>query len=577
MRLLVRHRLRRTRREGYVERSEILEAEEISVGRGSDAVLHLSDGRVLLHHATIALQNGVLCVTAEPNADIELNGVPTKVAELSTGHTVTVGPYDLVCGDAHPECDAAVEIELARPMGDAETTLRDRVRTPLLKRRLSGWKIGGAIALVLLMVGLSVPLSSFLVTRDTPKPAPALVNATVSNDSDIFRMAETMWVTERLSDVHGKLEAGCQACHTTAFAAVADNTCVDCHNTLTAHVDPHASFSANVDQSGGCATCHQEHTGPKGIHPGVQVTETGCIACHNGNIDPGDGSALARVASIADHPPMTLPTPSPNGLVFSHASHLAPQGKRRPDGKRQVLGCVDCHQSANAARDMTMPSFKNGCASCHTMAFAAEDPSQRLPHGPVSQLRSFLLGFYEAVERGEIVAPELAVPTRRRRPGQSAEPVAATPPAPLPARTRTEQALSGPAVKGQCATCHALEESVTPAEWDIANVDFVHDWLSSARFDHKDHLKDAKCGTCHAVGKSEKATDVAMPSMGTCLECHGSADDSPDVASTCVTCHAFHGSTQQGAGLERHPAFAQDKPDQPNFTHLADLLREGKL
>ncbi|MBT5770394.1 MAG: hypothetical protein HOI57_13355, partial [Rhodospirillaceae bacterium] len=116
-----------------------------------------------------------------------------------------------------------------------------------------------------------------------------------------------------------------------------------------------------------------------------------------------------------------------------------------------------------------------------------------------------------------------------------------------------------------------------PAEWDIANVDFVHDWLSSARFDHKDHLKDAKCGTCHAVGKSEKATDVAMPSMGTCLECHGSADDFPDVASTCVTCHAYHGSTQQGAGLERHPAFAQDKPDQPNFTQLADLLREGKL
>lgn len=575
MRLLVRHRLRRTRREGYVERTEILEAEEIGVGRGSDAVLHLSDGRILLHHASISLRDDVLCVIAEPNADIELDGVPTKVAELSPGHTVAVGPYDLVCGDAETGCDAAIGIELARPMGDAETALRGRVRTPLLSRRRSGWKIGGAIALVLLLVGLSVPLSSFLVARDAPKPLSGDVSAT--SDTDIFRLAETMWVTERLSDVHAKLETGCQACHTTAFAAVSDNTCLDCHNTLTAHIDPHASFSANVDLSAGCATCHQEHTGPKGIHPGVAVTETGCIACHNGDIDPGDGSSLARVASIADHPSMTLPVPPPSGLIFSHASHLASQGKRGPDGTRKVLGCVDCHQAANASADMTLPSFESGCASCHTMAFAAEDPKQRLPHGSASRLRSFVRDFYEAVESGEIKAPVLAPPTRRRRPGASAEAVQASPPAPLPASIRTERALSGPAVKGQCATCHALDEGVTEADWDIEPVDAVHDWLSSARFDHEDHLKEATCGSCHAVGKSEKAADVAMPSIGTCLECHGTADDFPEVDSTCVTCHAFHGDTQQGAVLESTPEFAQEKTGEPDLAHLAEMLRDGKI
>lgn len=574
MRLLVRHRLRRTRREGYVERSEILDAEKIGIGRGSDAVLHLSDGRILLHHATISLRDGVLCVEAEANADIELDGVPTNVAELTPGHTVAVGPYDLVCGDAEPDCDAAIGVELARPMGDAETSLRDRVRTPLLSRRRSGWKIGSAIALVLLLVGLSVPLSSFLVSRDAPKPVSQDARAT--SDADILRMAETMWVTERLSDVHANLDAGCQACHVSAFAAVADTTCVDCHNELTAHIDPHASFSADVDLSGGCATCHQEHKGAKGIHPGVAITETGCIACHNGNIDPGDGSALARVASIADHPPMTLPTPPQSGLKFSHASHLIPQGKRGPDGTRKVLGCVDCHESANAGRDMTLPSFAEGCTSCHTLTFAAEDPARRLPHGSVSKVREFVQDFYQAVESGEIKVPEIVAPQRRRRPGQSAEPVQIAPPPALPASVRAERAFSGPPVKGQCATCHVLDEGVNAADWDVAPVDAVHDWLSSARFDHSDHKDEASCTSCHAVKKSTSVADVAIPSMGTCLECHGSADDFPEVDSTCVSCHSFHGRTQKGALLGDANQFAQGSDETQAFTRLAEILRDEK-
>lgn len=574
MRLLVRHRLRRTRREGYVERSETLEAETIRIGRGSDSELHLTDGRVLLHHATISLENGALVVTADPPAEIEYDGIVEARIELTPGHVIAIGPYDITCGETEGGCDAAIGVELARPMGDAESALRKRVRTPLLGRRRSGWKVGGAIALVLLLLGVGLPLSTFV-----QDPSSEVVFGDMGPDQDILRRAETLWVTERLSRVHENLEAGCQACHVAPFAAVTETTCSECHNTLTAHIDPHASFGADVNLEDGCASCHQEHIGIDGMVPGVAVTEAGCIACHNGDIHPADGSSLAKVASIADHPPFTLPTPPDSGLKFIHASHLVPQGMRGPGGARQKLECVDCHQSVNAGADMTLPSFESGCRSCHTLAFAAEDPNRQLPHGSVWKVRDDVEDFYAAVERGDIVAPKTKAPPRRRRPGQTAASQSFAPPKPVPAAQRVAAALSGPAVKGQCATCHVLDEGTQSADWDIAPVDAVHIWLSSARFNHKDHEGEAGCGSCHAVGKSEKVSDVAMPNMGTCLECHGSAVDSPNVASTCVTCHDFHGRVGQTASVDASKWFADlasaVKPHGAVDQNLAAILKKA--
>jgi predicted CXXCH cytochrome family protein len=271
---------------------------------------------------------------------------------------------------------------------------------------------------------------------------------------------------------------------------------------------------------------------------------------------------------------MTLPVPPASGLKFSHASHLIAEGKRRPEGGRQKLGCVDCHQSANAGRDMTLPSFEQGCQSCHTLAFAAEDPTRRLPHGSVWEVQAEVDEFYAAVEAGDIKVTPLAAPERRRRPG--ARPRAIVKPAPLPAAARAEAALSGPAVKGQCQTCHVLDEGTNAAEWDIVPVDAIHDWLSSARFDHGDHEGEASCSSCHAVATSQSVEDVAMPSIGTCLECHGSASDFPDVDSTCASCHGFHGEPEQGASLEGHNGFATATTDTTPLARLAEILSDGK-
>jgi hypothetical protein len=136
-------------------------------------------------------------------------------------------------------------------------------------------------------------------------------------------------------------------------------------------------------------------------------------------------------------------------------------------------------------------------------------------------------------------------------------------------------------VKGQCVTCHVLDEGVQAVDWDIAPVDAVHTWLSSADFNHKDHKDEASCGSCHAVGKSEKVSDVTMPSMGTCLDCHGSAEDFPDVDSTCVSCHAFHGTVGQGASVDAPQWFADTagagKSEGAVDQNLAVILKNAKF
>jgi len=544
VRILATHRLRRTRREGYVERSETVEGEPIRIGRGSDVDLHLPDGRVLLHHATLGMENGTLTVRADAGAEVGLDGISLDVAQLSPGDTVAIGPYDITCGEVVDGYDAAISVELARPMGDAETIVRERVRMPLLSRGSSGWAVGGLVGLMLLVIGVGVPLGAFVGERETQRVA------STTDKIDIMRIAENMWVTEPLSDVHHNLEAGCQACHVTPFAVVEESTCLDCHNNSTAHIGPHAIFSANFDLEAGCQACHQEHEGAKGMLPGTEITETGCVTCHNDDVETGDGRSLTRVASISDHPQVTLPPLPATGLIFSHASHLVPEGKRGPTGAREKLGCADCHQPAREGAAMTLPTFENSCRSCHTLVFASEDPDRRLPHGSVPKVREAVLAFYQALEAGEIEVPEVAAPERRRRPSFSAAvETSVEAPAVVPASVRAEQAMLGPPVKGQCSTCHAMNDGTTASAWTVAPVGFVEDWITGANFSHADHRNDTSCTTCHTTAKSDKVSDVTIPKMGICLECHGSAPDFPEVESNCVTCHEFHRTTRVRAAL----------------------------
>ena len=77
------------------------------------------------------------------------------------------------------------------------------------------------------------------------------------------------------------------------------------------------------------------------------------------------------------------------------------------------------------------------------------------------------------------------------------------------------------------------------ASWDIATVHVPKKWLPKSHFNHEPH-KDRECTTCHNAKKSEKATDILLPSIATCQECHGGESTTSKVRSNCTECHGFH-------------------------------------
>ena len=49
------------------------------------------------------------------------------------------------------------------------------------------------------------------------------------------------------------------------------------------------------------------------------------------------------------------------------------------------------------------------------------------------------------------------------------------------------------------------------------------------------------CTDCHASGPtSQTSTEVMIPGIETCKTCHGTEHAHLQIASTCITCHAFH-------------------------------------
>lgn len=415
------------------------------------------------------------------------------------------------------------------------------------------------------------------------------------------------WSSGTLSNAHASLSNNCSACHNQAFVSVTDATCQACHtaSALPDHAAParmakgrlpaigvmaaaHSAF--NLPQ-GRCASCHKEHEGEATV---MTVAESFCTDCHGGLKSRLADSAVANVPGWAKHPDFRatlVSSPSADkpvftraalagareksGLIYPHDIHQSTTNavanmvlkQRLPVAADGALPCSYCHKPDESQVRFKPIDMEANCGACHDLAFARDGGTFRtLPHGKPAQVAGIIRDFYLS----QAVAPRTDVQRiafDRRLPGRMAEVEVAQ----LrlsgvgDARARAQAAvigiftgktaLGGAAGKGICTDCHIVSDNggadIT-RRFAIAPVSINDQYLPQGRFPHGRHKSydgktgQAACVACHTgVMKSKASTDVNIPGVANCRECHGAPaktmlSTTAKAGASCATCHGYH-------------------------------------
>jgi predicted CXXCH cytochrome family protein len=66
-------------------------------------------------------------------------------------------------------------------------------------------------------------------------------------------------------------------------------------------------------------------------------------------------------------------------------------------------------------------------------------------------------------------------------------------------------------------------------------------WYAKARFTHASHTT-MQCTDCHDAATSKASTDLLIPGVENCRQCHAGEAATDKVPTTCIGCHGYHDS-----------------------------------
>lgn len=537
MKLLV---LTKTAARGSAAKKTV-ETEWVRVGRNASCEIHLPDPRIALEQGMIVNRDGLVYLEGEgPNVSKNTTKRSVRSVRLKIGEPIDVGPYRLEALSPPEGFDGAVSVqlesapELATDLA-SRTSQRTLASLPISKRWAS-W----ALALAVLVAFLAIPAGRVL---DLPWKRMAQASA----------VGDRFWNPGALMLAHQPIETQCAACHEVAFRHVQDRACLECHSKVGHHVGPEFTPAA-LFAGARCATCHRDHKGVKTTH---RDDDRFCVQCHRDIRAHANSTAAMNVSDFAkSHPAFRIALPTANAiqrvrqesgpltqqtdLAFPHATHLDPRGVKSPSKGRVKLECRSCHQPDASKRGFEPISMAKHCQECHTLQFEPAVTAREVPHGKPADAVTVIGEFYASLAlKGEPDSFQKAfgVPGEGllRRVG---EPSTGEREAALSLATRKAQKVAREMFEVRvCKTCHRVGGA---PDWKIAPVRASHRWMPRAEFDHKVHAQ-TPCSDCHDVATSRRASDVAMPTIARCRECHGgSRPVEGKVTSNCLLCHAFH-------------------------------------
>ncbi|MFP8879918.1 MAG: FHA domain-containing protein [Myxococcota bacterium] len=570
-----------TRRSGrQARRPEELDANALTVGRGTDNMLTLGDLAVSIRHAIFREQADGVYVEGMGAAEVRVSGRRIRgETRVRPGTTVTVGPYALRIVEPDDDHALQLEVEEVERRGDEYEGLAQRTRSGVERgwftRRVLSWI--GAIAV--LAIFLAIPLAS-------------------------GRLGS--WNSGPISRKHAVIAGDCASCHRGGFEVVRDGDCLACHSGIERHTRAEVRV-ASLEQTR-CATCHAEHNSGRGL---AALEQSLCVGCHADLRAVHAGVEISNVSDFGDeHPEFRIQlvgepgagdergvrervTWSPalvehSGLKFNHLRHVG-QVVAHPDGTKEALHCGRCHQF-DAAGQYTVPiAFERHCQECHALSFDPAFGERQALHGAPAVMRQDLREAYAGrVYQGEETALEAPGVIRFLRPGQQVSEME---------REIVDAWVNGQVKRaeqhlfdepGECARCHEIRpDGASDGGRSVAPVEVAAVWMPASIFGHETHAPFA-CARCHAAAAvfdpedapelkrsawslpnagsyalvtpeelerthgrapSERSDDVLVPGIETCRSCHGGAYDGPPlVASECVVCHPFH---REGHGAMR--------------------------
>lgn len=551
-------------------RETLVEGDALRVGRGADVEVHLPDVDVAYHHATLSQIDGGVLLEATAGSVIMVDGKPVDRVELKRGVSARIGRFELTGEDAPDHADRAVALSRS----EAEEAPPERPQTiaeTLPSRRRLSWLLIAAV----LAVFVAWPLAEIY---DRPAPAPGevivagMTPPSQSDEGQPFTPMEASWISGPMSVAHASLEQDCSACHQRPFEMTTNDSCLACHADVAQHAAV-ADHPMMALENFRCAACHKEHVG--GDAP-IEAALALCTDCH---ADLKGFSPETKLLDVTDfgvnHPqfrativtgteyaegrllPVTQrvsldeidPLKEVSGLKFPHNVHLNKDGVRglgRASDQKWEMTCQSCHVAEADGALMRPIEMERDCGYCHELTFQPEniDFLRELPHAKAQEVSEIVHDYYQArVLEGGLETPD-APAGARRRPGElmSAAERAVT----LAwASEQAERELTGIMETRLCGDCHvARRDEETDdrgrAVWRVEGALLQRHWMPKSSFDHGPHFA-MDCVSCHAATESKDATDVLMPKIGLCQECHkGAAAGEATASSNCLACHDYH-------------------------------------
>ena len=538
-----------------IARDRDIEADSLTIGRSADNAIHLPDLAVEPHHAVIEAQgSSSITVRATGTRGFTIDGRATQQAatDPGTGCELRFGSTTITISRA-PDGAVLLEVQNQDKQKDAPDTTADKAGFSLAsampgKRPLAWTLVGLILALFLLL-----PLASHMLAKPGPHSRLA---------------ADRVWNPGPLSLAHHSLTAHCEACHVKGFQSVRNETCVSCHKDVHDHAASDRLASARGapgigaaslrmvghvfgrESAGACTDCHIEHQGEQAM---ASTRQQFCADCHTGLKDRLADTALGNAGDFGTlHPEfrVTITTNADaktvkmvsladkpredNGLTFSHRVHLDAQGGvakmamslGEAQGYGKALVCNDCHRPSADGVRFGPVKMERDCEACHSLVYAKSGGTfLKLRHGDIAQMQADL-------SRAGAPAP---IATGRARPGDFAQGgvyhAGFTP-------QLSGVAAQAMAPNGICGECHTAE--MRGGKLSVKHVALGTRFMPDGWFDHAAH-RQSKCADCHAAHASQSSSDVLMPKLAQCRECHlGEGATKPKVPSSCAMCHAYH-------------------------------------